>query len=219
MLGGLPWLNAGAIAGTGTATMGWPCMEWNKRRSLMLGIAVVVVVSVWVFGRYEQEIPSIYSGANWCGCRRFMAAHPVLFPLAYFLAYVVALTILIPADMLMMLLAGALFGLGLGSVLSCTAHTVGATINFAASRFLFKRMKQPEPKSSAATKSGCLVLPVVVAFHPTRALPWHQPDDGSDRIERDGIFYRHLARLFPDERAVYLSGQESGNHSPHQRTG
>lgn len=133
----------------------------------MLVIAIVVIASVWVFGEYEQQILE-YIQTELIWMQGIHAAHPVLFPLAYFLAYIVALTILIPADMLMMLLAGALFGLVFGSILSCMAHTVGATINFAASRYLFKRMKQPteEPKPVATNKSDAWFYLLLLRFTP-----------------------------------------------------
>lgn len=135
-------------------------MHWNKRRSLMLAIAIVVVASMWIFGEYEQQILE-YIQAQLVWLQSIHAEHPVLFPLAYFLVYVVSLTIIIPSDMLMMLLAGALFGLVFGSVLSCTAHTLGATINFASSRYLFKRMKpleETKPKVSHTSDAWFYLL-------------------------------------------------------------
>ncbi len=139
-------------------------MHWNKRRTLMSAIAVAVLASMWIFALYEQAILATIQ-ERLAQMQEVHAAHPLWFPLGYFLAYVVALTILIPADMLMMLLAGALFGVVFGSLLSCTAHTVGATINFAASRYLFKRMPAAPPKAQTPQSDAWFYL-LLLRFTP-----------------------------------------------------
>jgi uncharacterized membrane protein YdjX (TVP38/TMEM64 family) len=64
--------------------------------------------------------------------------HPVLGVLAFFVTYVLVTAFSIPVATVLSLLAGALFGRWLGTALAVLAATLGATIAFLSSRYLFR---------------------------------------------------------------------------------
>ncbi|MEK9720115.1 MAG: VTT domain-containing protein, partial [Quisquiliibacterium sp.] len=67
----------------------------------------------------------------------FFAREPALAMAGYFAAYVAITSLSLPGAALMTLLGGALFGLLWGTVVVSIASTLGATLAFVASRFLF----------------------------------------------------------------------------------
>ncbi|MDE2155226.1 MAG: FAD-dependent oxidoreductase [Xanthomonadaceae bacterium] len=68
----------------------------------------------------------------------FRQAHPWLLATAFFLVYVAFTALSLPAATLLTLAAGAVFGLLEGSLLVSFASSIGATLSFLASRFVFR---------------------------------------------------------------------------------
>ncbi|MBF0369620.1 MAG: FAD-dependent oxidoreductase [Magnetococcales bacterium] len=68
----------------------------------------------------------------------FHESHPFKAAGIYFLLYVVVTGLSLPGAVPMTLIGGAIFGLGWGTVLISFASTIGATLAFLASRFLFR---------------------------------------------------------------------------------
>lgn len=68
----------------------------------------------------------------------YHAAHPLLFPCLYFLAYLLMAALSIPGATILSIGAGALFGLVAGTVLVSFASTLGACVAFLISRYLLK---------------------------------------------------------------------------------
>jgi uncharacterized membrane protein YdjX (TVP38/TMEM64 family) len=98
-------------------------------------------------------------------------ANPALYVAGFFLLYVAITGLSIPGAAIMSLVAGALFGLLLGTVIVSFASTIGATLAFLSSRYLLRDWVQG--------KFGGRL----------RAI-----DEG---LEKDGAFYLFTLRLIP----------------------
>lgn len=98
-------------------------------------------------------------------------ANPLLYVAGFFLLYVAVTGLSIPGAAIMSLVAGALFGLVLGTVIVSFASTIGATLAFLSSRYLLREWVQG--------KFG----------ERLRAI-----DEG---LAKDGAFYLFTLRLIP----------------------
>jgi uncharacterized membrane protein YdjX (TVP38/TMEM64 family) len=98
-------------------------------------------------------------------------ANPIVYIAGFFLIYVAVTGLSIPGAAIMSLVAGALFGVVLGTVIVSFASTIGATLAFLSSRYLLRDWVQG--------KFG----------ERLRAI-----DDG---LAKDGAFYLFTLRLIP----------------------
>ena len=98
-------------------------------------------------------------------------ANPALYIAGFFLLYVAVTGLSIPGAAIMILVAGALFGVVLGTLIVSFASTMGATLAFLSSRYLLRDWVQG--------KFGERLRAV---------------DDG---LEKDGAFYLFTLRLIP----------------------
>ena len=98
-------------------------------------------------------------------------ANPALYIAGFFLRYVAVTGLSIPGAAIMSLVAGALFGVVLGTLIVSFASTMGATLAFLSSRYLLRDWVQG--------KFGERLRAV---------------DDG---LEKDGAFYLFTLRLIP----------------------
>jgi uncharacterized membrane protein YdjX (TVP38/TMEM64 family) len=98
-------------------------------------------------------------------------AHPFVFIASFFLIYVTITGLSIPGAAIMTLIAGALFGLLIGTVLVSFASTIGATLAFLGSRYVLRDWVQ--------SKFGERLKAI---------------DDG---LAKDGAFYLFTLRLIP----------------------
>ena len=98
-------------------------------------------------------------------------ANPVLYMSGFFILYVAVTGLSIPGAAIMSLVAGALFGVVVGTVIVSFASTIGATLAFLSARFVLRDWVQG--------KFG----------ERLRAI-----DDG---LEKDGAFYLFTLRLIP----------------------
>ncbi len=109
----------------------------SRKRLLLLLAIVVAVVAFFALGldRYftltevkarQQELLSIFG------------ERPLTVAAAYFVIYVAVTALSLPGAALMTLLGGAIFGLLWGTVIVSFASSIGATLAFLASRFLFR---------------------------------------------------------------------------------
>jgi uncharacterized membrane protein YdjX (TVP38/TMEM64 family) len=98
-------------------------------------------------------------------------ANPSLYIAGFFLLYVAVTGLSIPGAAIMTLVAGALFGVVLGTLIVSFASTMGATLAFLSSRYLLRDWVQG--------KFGERLRAV---------------DDG---LEKDGAFYLFTLRLIP----------------------
>ncbi|MDE2253681.1 MAG: FAD-dependent oxidoreductase [Betaproteobacteria bacterium] len=98
-------------------------------------------------------------------------AHPLGFAASYFLIYVLMTAISVPADVVLTLAGGALFGLIWGTVLVSFASAIGASLAFLSARFVLRNWVRSRLGPSAATIDAGVV--------------------------RDGPFYLFALRLVP----------------------
>ena len=98
-------------------------------------------------------------------------ANPVLYITGFFILYVAVTGLSIPGAAIMTLIAGALFGVLVGTILVSFASTIGATLAFLSARFVLRDWVQG--------KFG----------ERLRAI-----DEG---LEKDGAFYLFTLRLIP----------------------
>jgi uncharacterized membrane protein YdjX (TVP38/TMEM64 family) len=98
-------------------------------------------------------------------------ANPALYIAGFFLLYVAVTGLSIPGAAIMTLVAGALFGVVLGTIIVSFASTMGATLAFLSSRYVLRDWVQG--------KFGERLRAV---------------DDG---LEKDGAFYLFTLRLIP----------------------
>ena len=98
-------------------------------------------------------------------------ANPLLFMAIFFAGYVVLTALSVPGAAILTLAAGAIFGVTTGTVLVSFASSIGATLAFLASRYLFHDAVQ--------ARFGARLKPV------------------NDGVARDGAFYLFSLRLVP----------------------
>jgi pyruvate/2-oxoglutarate dehydrogenase complex dihydrolipoamide dehydrogenase (E3) component/uncharacterized membrane protein YdjX (TVP38/TMEM64 family) len=101
----------------------------------------------------------------------FYRANPVLVIAAFFALYVIVTALSVPGAAIMTLAAGAIFGVVAGTVLVSFASSIGATLAFLGSRFVFRDAVQAR---FAAQLSGI-----------------------NEGMARDGAFYLFSLRLVP----------------------
>ena len=111
-------------------------------------------------------------------------ASPWLVAGAYFLIYVAVTALSLPGAAVMTLAGGALFGLGIGTLLVSFASSIGATLAFLVSRFLLARLGPgPLRRASRCDQPGDGEGRRLLSLHPAPGaglslLP-HQPADGA----------------------------------------
>lgn len=101
----------------------------------------------------------------------FYLDHPFLVIVVFFGMYVLLTALSVPGAVILTLAAGAIFGLAAGTLLVSFASSVGATLAFLASRFLFRDAVQ--------SRFGSRLQSV------------------NQGVERDGAFYLFSLRLVP----------------------
>jgi len=111
-----------------------------KKLFLILIIAAVAV-SFFAFD-IDQLLTLENIKSNQAAFEQLKADSPVLVSLAFFSLYVAVTALSLPGAVLMTLAGGALFGLLWGFVLVSFASTIGATLAFLVSRYLFRESVQ-----------------------------------------------------------------------------
>lgn len=140
------------------------------KKAILLLILVGAIAAYFFFGlgqiltleNFKAQQAEIVSAKD---------ANPLLYVGGFFLLYVAVTGLSIPGAAIMSLVAGALFGVVLGSVIVSFASTIGATLAFLSSRYLLRDWVQG--------KFG----------ERLRAI-----DDG---LAKDGAFYLFTLRLIP----------------------
>ncbi len=142
----------------------------NRQRVLLILIVVAVVAAFYLSGAhqyfnlatmqaYRSDFIALFEQSPWQVAGIFFAL------------YVVMTALSLPGATLLTLLGGALFGLGWGLLIISFASTIGATLAFVISRFLFRKpLEKRFPRQLERINRG---------------------------VERDGAFYLFTLRLVP----------------------
>jgi len=142
----------------------------NSRKLGLLALVVALVVGFFAFdlGRF---LSLAYIKAAQADFAALYAARPLMVAGLFFLAYVAVTALSLPGAAIMTLLAGAIFGLLVGTVLASFASSIGATLAMLASRYVLR--------DGVKAKFGARLTDI---------------DKG---IEREGAFYLFTLRLVP----------------------
>lgn len=111
-------------------------MKLSRRWWLAL-LAITIAAALWSTGLFDALTLDNLQLQESQLAAHYRAA-PVRFSVAYFTLYVLVTGLSLPGAVIMTLAGGAVFGLGLGTLLVSFASTVGATLAFGLSRSLFR---------------------------------------------------------------------------------
>ena len=103
----------------------------------LIAVAAALIAAFFAFD-LGQYFRLDYLKSQQAAMDLFYRANPLLTALAFFTLYVVVTAVSLPAAGIMTLAAGAIFGLAWGSLIVSFASSLGATLAFLASRFLFR---------------------------------------------------------------------------------
>ncbi len=140
------------------------------KKIVLLGVLLVIVI---VFFQFDlgQYLTLDYIKAQQQQIDQFYQQHRVLTLLGFFLLYIVITGASLPGAAVMTLAAGAIFGIVNAVVLVSFASTIGASIAFLVSRYLFRESVQSRfARTLNSINAG---------------------------IDRDGAFYLFALRLVP----------------------
>jgi uncharacterized membrane protein YdjX (TVP38/TMEM64 family) len=142
----------------------------SKFRVLLGLVVILIVLGVYWFDLYQYLTLEFYREQHEA-LNKLVNDNLVLSVGVFFAVYVSATAISLPVAGVMVLVAGALFGVVLGSIVISVSSTVGATLAFLLSRFLFQDFVDRHfPKATEAINAG---------------------------IVRDGPYYLFSIRLVP----------------------
>ncbi len=142
------------------------------RKSQMLTVAAIALLITAYFAFDLGSYLSLdYFKSQHTEIEAYYSANPVTTAALFFIIYVVVTGLSLPGAAIMTLVAGAIFGLSVGTLIVSFASTLGATIAFLASRYLFRDAIQRQFGDKLKTIN--------------------------DGIEKDGAFYLFTLRLVP----------------------
>ena len=108
-------------------------MDWRKLAVLAVIVALVAAFFVFDLGRY---LDLGYLQSQRGRLHDLFVAHPWRVGAAFFAVYVAVTGLSLPGAAVLTLVAGAIFGLGWGTVIVSFASTIGATLAFLLARYL-----------------------------------------------------------------------------------
>jgi pyruvate/2-oxoglutarate dehydrogenase complex dihydrolipoamide dehydrogenase (E3) component/uncharacterized membrane protein YdjX (TVP38/TMEM64 family) len=140
------------------------------KKIILLGLLGIIVLIFFHF-ELEQYLTLEYVKTQQQMIDRYYAEHRALTLIGFFVLYVVITGVSLPGATVLTLAGGAIFGLVTGLILISFASTIGASIAFLVSRYLFRDAVQ--------TRFGTSLKAI------------------NDGIEKDGPFYLFALRLVP----------------------
>lgn len=122
--------------------------SWRVKLQLIKKILIFIFIAlVFIVGFNYDEVLSFNLIKQKYGDIQLLINDRYLFYyLLFFLGYIVVTALALPISLLKTLLAGALFGLLPGVILTSFASTIGSTLCFLISRYLFKDIFQEKYK-------------------------------------------------------------------------
>ena len=142
----------------------------SKNKLLLLTI-IAILIGCFFYFDLDNYLNLQYFKSQRLKIDNFYQANPLQTSLIFFAIYVAVTALSLPGAAIMTLVGGAVFGLSIGVVIISFASTIGATLAFLASRFLFRDL-------------------ILEKFGPQlRAI--------NQGIEKDGALYLFTLRLVP----------------------
>lgn len=146
-------------------------MRSTTTKKLLIAAVLVGLIAAYFLFDLGQYFSLEYVKASRERFQAVFAEHAVLTIAVYFIIYVVVTALSLPAAAVLTLVGGALFGLTAGVVVVSFASTIGASLAFLATRYLFREPIQRKfGDKLAAVNRG---------------------------VEKDGAFYLFTLRLVP----------------------
>ena len=142
----------------------------NKSKILLLAVLAILAFAFFAFD-LQQFLTLEFLKEQQNQLNEFYRQNPVKTLGGFFLAYVLVTALSLPGAAIMTLAAGGLFGLLTGTILVSFASSIGATLAFMASRFLFRSSVEQRFSS--------------------------QLDTINRGLEKEGAFYLFTLRLIP----------------------
>jgi uncharacterized membrane protein YdjX (TVP38/TMEM64 family) len=142
----------------------------TRSRLILLLVLAVLIAGFFALG-LQRYLTLEYLKAQQAAIAAQFQAHPFVVAAIYFAVYVAVTALSLPGAALLTLFGGAVFGLWWGTLIVSFASSIGATLAFLSSRFLFRDAVQ--------RKFGDKL----------RAL--------NAGVEREGAFYLFTLRLVP----------------------
>lgn len=143
----------------------------KKSRIKWIVLAVVAGVAAFAFWRFGDVLTIDSLAAREGSLREFQLARPLLFATVAVLVYVVTAALSLPGAAILTIAFGWLFGFREGTILVSFSSTLGATLAFLFSRFVFR--------DAIRRKFGERIQAI------------------NDSFEREGAFYLFTLRLVP----------------------
>ncbi|WP_292684999.1 bifunctional TVP38/TMEM64 family protein/FAD-dependent oxidoreductase [Novosphingobium sp.] len=140
------------------------------KRTAVAGLLLLGLAAFFLFD-FGQYLTLDALKAQQATIDGFYRANPLLVLAIFFLVYVLLTALSVPGAAILTLAAGAIFGVAAGTVVVSFASSIGATLAFLASRYLFHDAVQ--------ARFGARLKPV------------------NDGVARDGAFYLFSLRLVP----------------------
>jgi uncharacterized membrane protein YdjX (TVP38/TMEM64 family) len=138
---------------------------------IFLVLVIAILAGLFFAFDLQQYLSFAYLKSSQTAFQAYYADHQLLTVAGYMLIYILVTALSLPGATVLTLAGGALFGLWTGLLLISFASTIGATLAFLASRFLFKESIQNRFREKlTAINQG---------------------------IEQDGAFYLFTLRLVP----------------------
>ena len=135
-----------------------------KRNQIILAAAVIVLVALFFHFDLQRYLSLEFLQAQRSAALEIHQASPWLTSLGFLATYVAVTGLSLPGAAILTLAAGAIFGLGLGTVIVSFASTIGATLAFLLARHLLRDAvqrrfeKQLGPINEGVRKDGAFYL-------------------------------------------------------------
>ncbi|MFM9972070.1 MAG: VTT domain-containing protein, partial [Burkholderiales bacterium] len=113
-----------------------------SRTRLALLLLIVLMIAVFFALGWDRYLQLAYFKTQQAEIDEIFRLHPVATGAAFFAVYVAVTGLSLPGAALLTLAAGAIFGLGWGTLIVSFASSIGATLAFLVSRFLFRESIQ-----------------------------------------------------------------------------
>ncbi len=140
-------------------------------KKILILLAIVILIACFFIFDLHQYLDFSYIKSKQQAIADYYQANPLQSILVFFVVYVLVTSFSIPGASILSLLAGAIFGLLLGSLVVIVAATIGATVAFWLARYLLGNAIQERYADKLKTINA--------------------------GVEKDGAFYLLTLRLIP----------------------
>ena len=117
-------------------------LQLNKKIIIFIFLTLIIIVGL----NHDDSLSFNIIKQRYGNLQLFIDERFLFYYILFFFAYIIVTALALPISLLKTLLAGALFGLLPGVILTSFASTIGSTLCFLLSRYLFKDLIQEKYK-------------------------------------------------------------------------